>query len=211
MTSARRTSCAEERLPLHSSLNIRDECNPLKEQDFEAPRSQASDSRLQRLLDGVAGQERLAMLQFYQLTSPRLMAVILRILGDEPDANDVLQELYVKIWQQAEDIATRRSVWAWLTVMARNAALDVHRARRRSLVETRDALPEMAAPVVEAFDTGVERCLSSLNEKARESILLSYLYGYSHHELADRLQRPLGTIKAWIRRGLQELKQCLEA
>lgn len=183
----------------------------MKEPDYEAPRTQASEARLSRLLGGVAGQERLAMLQFYQLTSSRLMAVIVRILGDEPDANDVLQELYVKIWQQAAEIATRRSIWAWLTVMARNAALDSYRARRRSLLDGREDLPELATPSAEAFDSGVERCLSRLNEKARDAILLSYLYGYSHPELADRMQRPLGTVKAWIRRGLQELKQCLEA
>ncbi|PTY38786.1 RNA polymerase subunit sigma-24 [Saccharospirillum sp. MSK14-1] len=175
----------------------------------------ASDSAwMMRVMNRVAHQDYAALKSLYDATSSRLMGVANRILKNEQEACDVLQDVYLKIWQQAGDYSGRGSVMGWLTVMTRNAALDrlkSNKRKREDLSEDpgADILVEM--PASESHDLGVHQCLDQLNENAREAIVLSYIYGYSHQELHERLARPLGTIKAWIRRGLQELKKCLEA
>lgn len=175
----------------------------------------ASDSAwMTRVMHRVADQDYAALKSLYDATSSRLMGVANRILKNEQEACDVLQDVYLKIWQQAGEYSGRGSVMGWLTVMTRNAALD----RLKSIKRKREDLSEdpgvdilVEMPASESHDLGVHQCLDQLNENAREAIVLSYIYGYSHQELHERLARPLGTIKAWIRRGLQELKKCLEA
>lgn len=167
-----------------------------------------------RVMQRVADQDYAALKSLYDATSSRLMGVANRILKNEQEACDVLQDVYLKIWQQASDYSGRGSVMGWLTVMTRNAALDrlkSHKRKREDIVEDpgADLLVEMSES--DAHDLGVHQCLEQLNDNAREAIVLSYIYGYSHQELHERLSRPLGTVKAWIRRGLQELKKCLEA
>jgi len=175
----------------------------------------SSDSAwMMRVMNRVAHQDYAALKSLYDATSSRLMGVANRILKNEQEACDVLQDVYLKIWQQAGDYSGRGSVMGWLTVMTRNAALDrlkSNKRKREDLSEDpgADILVEM--PASESHDLGVYQCLDQLNENAREAIVLSYIYGYSHQELHERLARPLGTVKAWIRRGLQELKKCLEA
>ncbi|MFG1496892.1 RNA polymerase sigma factor [Saccharospirillum sp. HFRX-1] len=169
---------------------------------------------MMRVMNRVAHQDYAALKSLYDATSSRLMGVANRILKNEQEACDVLQDVYLKIWQQAGDYSGRGSVMGWLTVMTRNAALD----RLKSIKRKREDLSEdpgadilVEMPASESHDLGVHQCLDQLNENAREAIVLSYIYGYSHQELHERLARPLGTVKAWIRRGLQELKKCLEA
>ena len=176
--------------------------------------NQHDSAWMARVMNRVAHQDYAALKSLYDATSSRLMGVANRILKNEQEACDVLQDVYLKIWQQAGDYSGRGSVMGWLTVMTRNAALDrlkSNKRKREDLSEDpgADILVEM--PVSESHDLGVHQCLDQLNENAREAIVLSYIYGYSHQELHERLARPLGTVKAWIRRGLQELKKCLEA
>lgn len=176
--------------------------------------NQPDSAWLMRVMNSIAHQDYAALKSLYDVTSKRLMGVANRILKNEQEACDVLQDVYLKIWQQAGDYSGRGSVMGWLTVMTRNAALDrlkSNKRKREDLLEDpgSDVLVEM--PASESHDLGVHQCLDQLNENAREAIVLSYIYGYSHQELHQRLSRPLGTVKAWIRRGLQELKKCLEA
>lgn len=176
--------------------------------------SQPDAAWMMRLMNSIAHQDYAALKTLYDATSSRLMGVANRILRNEQEACDVLQDVYLKIWQQAGDYSGRGSVMGWLTVMTRNAALDrlkSNKRKREDLSEDpgADILVEM--PASDTHDLGVHQCLDQLNDNAREAIVLSYIYGYSHQELHERLARPLGTVKAWIRRGLQELKKCLEA
>ncbi len=169
---------------------------------------------LDHLLRRTALADRNAFAQLYQMTSPRLMAVIGRILNNPQESADVLQEVFIKLWHQASSYAGSGSAWGWLTVMARHAALD----RLKSLQRRPDVAQEEIEGLIDALGTvsacptdthGLNQCLAELSSSAREAILLSYVHGYSHSELTERLKSPLGTIKAWIRRGLQELKICL--
>lgn len=182
---------------------------------MELPASNQPDSAtMMRLMNRIAQQDYAALKSLYDATSSRLMGVANRILKNEQESCDVLQDVYLKIWQQAGDYSGRGSVMGWLTVMTRNAALD----RLKSIKRKREDLSEdpgmdivVEMPHSDSQDMGVHQCLDQLNDNAREAIVLSYIYGYSHQELHERLSRPLGTVKAWIRRGLQELKKCLEA
>lgn len=170
--------------------------------------------QLIRLMKRIAQQDYAALKTLYDSTSGRLMGVASRILKNEHEACDVLQDVYLKVWQQAEDYSARGSVLGWLIVMTRNAALDRLRSQKRKREDLSDDPAgdiSIEMPETDSHNLGVQQCLGLLNDNAREAIVLSYIYGYSHQELHERLSRPLGTIKAWIRRGLQELKKCLEA
>ncbi len=181
--------------------------------------SRSSDSdpdeaaQMQRWLERVCAKDTLALRSLYDLTSARLMSVSAQILKDDAEAADVLQEVYLKVWQQAADYSGVGSVWGWLIVTTRNASLDRLRSRNRKREESLDDLDpvDVGGQTNNALESGIDRCLEILNDNARQAILLSYIYGYSHQEVQQRLERPLGTVKAWIRRGLQELKRCLEA
>lgn len=169
------------------------------------------------LLHRLTQRDPVALQRLYELTSARLMAVIVRILQDEGESADVLQEIYLKLWQRPERFVPGGSAWGWLCVVARHAALDhlKHRQRRRedTDVDLEQALHAFSG-AAEAFDLpelGVDRCMARLAEEPRRAIVLSCVFGYSHQELVAVMQRPLGTIKSWLRRGLQELKQCLQS
>lgn len=171
------------------------------------------DALLRRIAQN---RDTLALEQLYHLTSARLMGLTMRILHNRADSADGLQELYLKVWQQAGQFRQTGSAWGWLCVMARNAALDRLRGRRCRGHEWRNDIQplmnDLALPsaTTDALSPDLERCLNRLREEQRELILLSYIHGFSHQELQTLTARPLGTIKAWIRRGLQELKRCLD-
>lgn len=168
------------------------------------------------LLANIAGQRDASALEaLYRKTCNRLMGLTWRILRNDADCAELLQELYLKVWHQAHQFNGSGSAWGWLCVMARNAALD----RLRSHQRRGDELVSDITPLIEAVPAaaedasvslGLEACLESLREEQRELILLSYVHGYSHQELQTLTAKPLGTIKSWVRRGLQELKRCLE-
>jgi len=153
--------------------------------------------------------------RLYDLTSPKLYGLILKIVGDEVTASDVLQESYIKIWHNAEayrpDIA---NAWSWLCQLTRNNAIDHIRKRARQREDFDTEIPEQASKDAQQMwpdEIDLGRCLGSIREDQKNVIISSYIYGLSHHELAEKFSLPLGTLKSWIRRGLQELKQCLEA
>lgn len=179
------------------------------------PSTHAPDLAL--LLHRLKQRDHAALQRLYELTSARLMAVIMRILNDEGESADVLQDLYLKLWQRPEKFVPGGSAWGWLCVVARHAALDQlkHRQRRReeALFDVEQVLQAFVVPTdtLSLPEIGVDRCMARLAAEPRRAIVLSYVYGYSHHELVGVMQRPLGTIKSWVRRGLQELKQCLQS
>ena len=177
------------------------------------PRSKDEVTQLTFLLERIRERDRSALRGLYDVTSARLMGVAVRVLNDEADAADVLQEVYLKVWQQAAPFSGTGSVIGWLIVVTRNAALDRLKSRHRKREDLTADPDEWQETVASdgSLELGIHQCLGRLNDHARQAIVLSYIHGYSHQELQERLSRPLGTVKAWIRRGLQELKRCLEA
>lgn len=174
-------------------------------------RADALNPTLQKLLSAIADGDRTAFARLYRLTSPKLYAVALRILKDEGRAQDCLQDTYLKIWQQAAAYqGGKAAVMTWLSVILRHRALDMLRRRH----ETGDAIDPESLAAIPAFDPvdrlALEKCLKTLGARQRECIELAYHEGLTHPELAARLALPLGTVKTWIRRSLEKLRQCLQ-
>lgn len=165
-----------------------------------------------------AGNER-AFGRLYSETSPQLFAQIVRIVKQETVAEEMLQEVYIKVWHKAGQYdPAKAGVSTWLGVIARNRALDEIRGHKQERVVDFDLdnLPGStgAEPASVAEQDAIGRelslCLNELEAQQRKTILLAYYEGLTHKELAARLGSPLGTVKSWVRRGLIRLKECLE-
>ncbi|MCC6736248.1 MAG: sigma-70 family RNA polymerase sigma factor [Bauldia sp.] len=179
----------------------------------------ANTAELQRLLTGTATGKRDAFRSLYAATSPKLYAIVLRICREPGLAQDALQETYLKVWTRAERFrAEEGSPASWLAAIARNTAIDA--VRRRTDValgmdeEGKSVIEEMAMATEGADVIDVQalrHCLSGLEEKQRDCVVLAYCWGSSREELAEKFDRPVGTIKTWLHRGLANLKACLGA
>lgn len=179
-----------------------------------------ADERLDGLISACAQGVESAFEQLYKATSAQLYGVLLRILRTEALAEEALQDTYIKIWKNAERYHSDRSApRTWLVSIARNHAIDVLRRRSsREDVElvldkaTLEVMPDRESSLEGRHESGqlLELCLEQLAEPARECVLRAYCEGFSQEELSERLQRPIGTIKSWIRRSLLSLKECLD-
>jgi RNA polymerase sigma factor (sigma-70 family) len=178
-----------------------------------------SHAALGSLLQGVSRGDPSALSELYDRTSAKLYGICLRLLADDGEAQDVLQEVYMSVWRRADQFdQSRGSPIAWLATIARNRSLDRLRSRPRA-AEPIEAAIEIADDRATAFDlasAGQERvrlasCLDGLEERPRTMIRAAFLEGRSYPELAAAAAVPLPTMKSWIRRGLQQLRGCLEA
>jgi RNA polymerase sigma-70 factor (ECF subfamily) len=188
----------------------------------EQPRSAtAGEPDLAALLRLVAQGDRPALAALYAQASPQLLGLVIRMLHRRDIAEEVLHDAFLRIWHNAATFApTLGSPMTWMTVIVRNAALDRLRRARREV--SLDALPdyeeradERPDPFQQMIGTAEGRalaeCLKTLETDQRSCLMLAYWHGLTHEELAQRLQRPLGTVKSWVRRSLLRLRQCLEA
>jgi RNA polymerase sigma-70 factor (ECF subfamily) len=176
------------------------------------------NARLGRLLELCGAGDRAAFRSLYDVEAPRLYGLALRITRQPALAADAVHDALLQVWQNAARFDhSRGSAEAWLTSMVRYRALDIVRRRVR---ETTDAsVPERVDTELDPFERlltmtegqALHRCLQTLEERQRRAIVLAFVEGLSHTELADRLAVPLGTVKSWIRRGLLALKICLES
>lgn len=172
------------------------------------------------LIARVALRDRTAFRELYARTAAKLFGVTLRILKDRGEAEDALQEVYVKIWQRADRyVPIGYSPITWLAAIARNHALDRLRARRPAS-EDIEAVPEIAddaepgpeASLMRKGEQGeIERCLGELEPNRAEAVRGAYLDGHSYEELARRFDVPLNTMRTWLRRSLIKLRECLSA
>jgi len=182
-----------------------------------------TDVTLVALLDRMAADDQAALKALYELTSARLYGVALRVLGKAEWAEDVLQESFLYIWRSAPFYrSTRSPPMAWMCLIVKSRAIDF---QRHLTVEKQHLMSEMteeleqhlAADTPTALDlrhasqaaVALHRCLSALDRPQREVVSLAYLKELSHGELAERLKLPLGTVKSWIRRSLDELRRCM--
>jgi RNA polymerase sigma-70 factor, ECF subfamily len=182
--------------------------------------TQAEPSPLTRLLDGTAARDQGSFADLYAASSAKLFGVVVRILRDREQASEVLQEVYLRIWQHAADYRPDKgSPMTWMIAIARNRALDRRRGRRPELpLDDIGDIEELSADGANPLDSVVlagqaralNHCLGELDLRQRQCILLAHTEGYTHAELAARLDCPIGTVKSMIRRGLLRLKECLE-
>lgn len=177
----------------------------------------ATETELTDLLVKVANGDRAALRAIYVRQSTRLFGVAMAILRDRTAAADVLQDAFLKLWERARQFdAARGNAEAWIAAIVRYAALDIARTRGR---ETPSDDPNLGDTAIDpdaldallASESGkrLRDCLGRLEAKNRQGIILAFVHGLSHPEVAARLDQPLGTVKSWIRRGLLALRECL--
>ena len=179
------------------------------------------DQMLCDLLAACSREDRRAFAELYRITSPKLYAVLLRILRQEETAQDVLQEVYISVWRRASHYRSDRGApLTWLISIARNRALDRLRRDKHERQAVPDPEPRLAATVDEAADVegdlsggeearALRECMEHLPGSQRRSLRLSFFEGLTHAELAERMEVPLGSVKTWIRRGMMAVKRCL--
>lgn len=175
-------------------------------------------SDLIALLAAIAGGDRGSLAQLYQHTSSKLFGICVRVLGNEAEAEDALQDAFVAVWNKARLFdPAKASPMTWLAVVARNKAIDRARVKQLPSVdieevsEFRDDSPS-ALDVLEAADEGIHlaHCLEQLDERHGQLIRAAFLEGATYPQLAQQEAVPLGTMKSWIRRSLLRLRKCLE-
>jgi RNA polymerase sigma-70 factor, ECF subfamily len=182
-----------------------------------------SDVNAEALLERASKGDRSAVLALYDLISPTLLAVAIRILGNRAEAEDVIQDVFVRTWRDAVTFdRSRGSATAWLVTLTRNRSIDVVRSRKRRAAHEDNRAPDDAAAM--AADTGatpevvvsdaqravaVREALDSLRPEQRQVLELAYFSGLSHSEIAEKLQQPLGTVKTRIAQSVKRLKECL--
>lgn len=179
---------------------------------------------LQALLARVALGDRQAFRMLYEACAPSLLGVALRLLRQREQAEDVLQEAFVSVWHRAGSYSPHASQpMTWLTAIVRNRALDVLRSRSQQalaadddaddpLAGLEDERPGPLALLEQAADAlQIRGCLDAIDGPQRQCLALAYYHGLSHSELASHLSAPLGSVKVWLRRGIERLRRCLEA
>ncbi len=169
-------------------------------------------------LKGCARQDPAALRRLYDREAGFLLAVALRIVRRRDVAVDVLHDAFLDIWERAGSFDSSRGTGrAWITSIVRYRALKYIRAASRetdidaeTVAEIVDAAPDPFAALAASQDgVRLHGCLARLSADKRQVILLAYVDGLSQSEIAERLATPLGTVKAWVRRSLIALKDCL--
>jgi RNA polymerase sigma factor (sigma-70 family) len=192
----------------------------------------ATDGELIAWLDAAAAGDASALKRLYDATASRLYGVALQVLRDADLAQDAMQEAYLQIWRNAADYrASLSPPMAWLGLIVRSRALDLLRRRKAARADKTVSLHredgDDGPDLMEALADGeagpeqrlqqsqlaqsLHHCLAKLERKQREVVALAYFRELSHSELAEQLALPLGTVKSWARRGLEQLRGCLSA
>ena len=181
------------------------------------------DAPLMALIDRIAQRDEAALKALYDLTSGKLYGLALRVVRSNEWAEDALQDTFLQIWRTAPDYrASLSPPMAWLGLIVRSRSLDLLRRRKAEREHLTDEIDEAMADTLEGdspnpLDTSLasqqawalHQCLGKLENKQREVVSLAYLRDLSHGELAQQLRLPLGTVKTWIRRGLDQLRSCM--
>ncbi|MBS0250259.1 MAG: sigma-70 family RNA polymerase sigma factor [Proteobacteria bacterium] len=167
----------------------------------------ASGEVIAELLQRVARRDQSAFAPLYQATSAKLYGIILRILRHRELADEVLQEVYVRIWERAGDFrAEIASPIAWMAAIARNRALEDHPEAQDFEGDSETGLDRLLS---QEESKKLMECLGRLDTVRRDMVVLAYCEGLSRDELAMKYSQPVNTIKTWLRRSLAQLKDCL--
>ena len=181
-----------------------------------------NDDQLAALLARCARGESAALSVLYRATAPRLLGCLVRILRRRALAEEALQDVFVQVWQRAAQFDQQRGrVYAWLVSIARYRAIDIMRRERMVQINPLELAAAVDAKLSVSDDdttqvhagnsVALQTCLARLNPDQRESIQMAFINGRTHSEVALAMDRPVGSVKSWIRRGLAALKECLES
>jgi RNA polymerase sigma-70 factor, ECF subfamily len=174
--------------------------------------------RIVELLRAVASGDRAAFASLYTATSAKLYGIILRILKRRDLSDEILQDVYLKIWQMAGDYnPAKGSPITWMAAIARNRAIDeVRRAKPVSIEDTPEAM-DYASNEPDAFATLQSKqemqrlltCMEALGAERREMVMLAYFHGATREALAEKFAKPVATVKTWLHRAIAQLKDCV--
>lgn len=181
-------------------------------------------AELQQLLARMAMGDRVAFRRLYDATAPSLFGVALRIVKQRDRAEEVLQDAFVNAWSRAGGYqAALSQPMTWLTAIVRNRALDELRGSARhaadslddeehgATLDVEDARPNPQGLLEQAADAlAIRGCLDDIEGPQRQCLALAYYHGCSHSEVASQMGSPIGSVKVWLRRGLDKLKRCLD-
>ena len=174
------------------------------------------DAPLDTHLIAIAGGSRSALRVIYDQEGTRLFGIAMAILRDRPAASDAVQNAFLRLWERAAQFdPARGNAQVWIASIVRHAALDIARARGREQPTGDPALGDQPVEpdVIERLaahedNARLRHCLAELDGRTRSFIVLAFVHGLSHAQIATRLDLPLGTLKTWIRRGLLSLRKC---
>jgi RNA polymerase sigma-70 factor (ECF subfamily) len=179
---------------------------------------------LKGLVSACARRDSVAFARLYRLTAPKLFGVAIRILKRDDWAEEVLQDCYLNIWRHAASYSPHASApMTWMASIVRNRCMDWLRRPSFEVVleptgpDEENPLERMAdernGPLeqlaLSSDAQALAACLAKLDAKQRQAIMLAFFDGLSHSELAQHMRQPLGTVKTWVRRGLERLRSCL--
>ena len=177
-------------------------------------------AELADLLRATARGHQDAFAELYRRTSSKLFGVCLRMLRERGAAEDTLQEIFTGVWRRAGSFdAARAGAMTWLITLARNKCIDRLRQRRDKVsddpIDLENLVDEQVGPAAGAENDQqyrrLQQCLDALEPKQKHSVREAFFSGATYNELADRCKVPLGTMKSWIRRGLLQLRACLDS
>lgn len=177
------------------------------------------------LLARCALRDEKALEELYTRASARLYALALSIVKRKESAEEVIQDAFTKVWLNADRFRPDKSgAMTWISTIVRNRAVDKLREVQRNPLLQENMNDEildstLLSKEIDPTDftlmsndmSALLKCLGTLETQQKDAILLSYYHGYSHQELAEKMTKPLGTVKGWIRRGLEKLRMCLES
>ncbi len=184
---------------------------------------QSTEESQAQLLRRIAGQDRQALAEFYDLTAGTLFSTAIRILGDAHEAEEVIQDAFLQIWGKAATFdAALGAPFYWALRITRNRAIDRLRARQRrfrltdelqaaAVADAPPFAPPFQSVLSEEDQAAVRSAVRGLPGDQRQAIEMAFFGGLTHAEIAEALQEPLGTIKARIRRGMLKLRESLQA
>jgi RNA polymerase sigma factor (sigma-70 family) len=183
--------------------------------------------QLRRWLEAVARQDRDAFRRLYETAAPKLLGFAVRILSKRELAEEVLQESFVSIWNHASGYqASLASPMTWMATIVRNKAFDLLRNTDHApeidatsfpddslqrLIDSMESAAQSPGEALQMSESAVAlaRCLQRLEGSHRQAIVMAFYHDLSHSEVAEQMKLPIGTVKTWIRRGLESLRLCL--
>jgi len=180
-----------------------------------APPDSATEAQVAAALARCAAGDRTALRVIYDAEAPRMAGVARRMLRRQDLAEEAVQDAFMRVWRAAATFDPKKgAARSWLYAILRNCALTILRDEGRFATTDEDPAEE-AAPMTESAlarlpeTSALRRCLERLDSQRRAVVVLSYVHGLSHGELAGKLGVPLGTVKSWVRRSLISLQECM--
>lgn len=172
---------------------------------------------LEDMMARITLRDRDALASLYDATSAKLFGVCLRVLQNRSEAEDVLHDVYLRVWQKADTYAvTGHSPMTWLITVTRNMSIDQLRKRRPetgsddAMVLVADAGPSPEAAAIASSERArIEACMGELESDRADAVRAAYLEGETYRDLAARFGVPLNTMRTWLRRSLMKLRDCL--